>query len=226
MRLQDELTLELRTFVDGLFTLGTDRINLAVIASDEQLMDQAIDAKYLGPDIDRASAIPVGSALNMEINHPDSILRGGEATTPSGKIELYSETLEQECGMGLPQYRALQRAHQFVLVTPASEKRINSTFGGVAGHDSDLEVQINPGDAKDHGFINGQPVRVVNDAGAIELPILISERIRRGTLYVPKGAWMRDSSTGLTANGLIPGHKADLAGGACYYDCTVDLEAL
>lgn len=194
--------------------------------SDEQLMDQAIDAKYLGPDIDRASAIPVGSALNMEINHPDSILRGGEATTPSGKIELYSETLEQECGMGLPQYRALQRAHQFVLVTPASEKRINSTFGGVAGHDSDLEVQINPGDAKDHGFINGQPVRVVNDAGAIELPILISERIRRGTLYVPKGAWMRDSSTGLTANGLIPGHKADLAGGACYYDCTVDLEAL
>jgi len=39
MRLQDELTLELRTFVDGLFTLGTDRINLAVIATDEQLMD-------------------------------------------------------------------------------------------------------------------------------------------------------------------------------------------
>ena len=39
MRLQDELTLELRTFIDGLFTLGTDRINLAVIASDEQLMD-------------------------------------------------------------------------------------------------------------------------------------------------------------------------------------------
>lgn len=39
MKLQDELTLELRTFVDGLFTLGTDRINLAVIASDEQLMD-------------------------------------------------------------------------------------------------------------------------------------------------------------------------------------------
>ena len=42
------------------------------------------------------------------------------------------------------------------------------------------------------------------------------DRIRPGTVYVPKGAWMRDSGTGLTANGLIPGHKADLAGGACY----------
>ena len=43
MRLQDELTLELRTFIDGLFTLGTDRINEAVIASDEELED---DTQY------------------------------------------------------------------------------------------------------------------------------------------------------------------------------------
>jgi hypothetical protein len=42
MKLQDDLTLELRTYVDGLFTLGTDRINLAVIASDEQLMDDNV----------------------------------------------------------------------------------------------------------------------------------------------------------------------------------------
>ena len=37
MKLQDELTLELRTFIDGLFTLGTDALNEATIASDEQL---------------------------------------------------------------------------------------------------------------------------------------------------------------------------------------------
>lgn len=194
--------------------------------SDEQLMDQAIDAEYLGPDIDRASAIPVGSALDMGINDPESLLRGSDADTPSGKIELYSEALEKECGMGLPQYQPLQCARQFVLVTPASEKRINSTFGGLAGHDSDLAAQISPEDAHERGLKSGQPVRLFNDEGAIELPLLVSERIRRGTLYLPKGAWMRDSATGLTANGLIPGHKADLAGGACYYDCTVDLKVL
>ena len=194
--------------------------------SDEELMDQAIDAGSLGPDIERASAIPLGRALDMAVNEPASILRGDAPATPSGKLELYSETLEKDCGMGLPRYQPLQRKLPFVLVTPASEKRINSTFGGVAGHDSDMQVAISPRDASARGLDSGQRVRLVNEQGAIELPLLISERIRPGTLYVPKGAWMRDSTTGLTANGLIPGHKADLAGGACYYDCTVDLESL
>lgn len=192
--------------------------------TDKELMDQAIDPEALGTDIERASDIPTNSALDMQICAPTGLLRGDAPATPSGKIELYSETLEQECGMGLPQYQPLQRSRGFVLVTPASEKRINSTFGGVEGHDSDMQAAMNPEDAVARNLEDGQQVRLVNDQGAIELPVLVSDRIRRGTLYVPKGAWMRDSSTGLTANGLIPGHKADLAGGACYYDCTVDVE--
>lgn len=194
--------------------------------TDEQLMDQAINPDALGIDIPSASVIPVGSAVDMAVSRPVSLLRGEQAATPSGRIELYSEQLEQECGMGLPGYQPLHKEREFVLVTPASEKRINSTFGGVAGHAADLQVAMNPGDASDRALDDGQRVRLINDQGVIELPLLLSERIRRGTLYVPKGAWMRNSATGLTANGLIPGHKADLAGGACYYDCTVDIEAV
>jgi hypothetical protein len=80
MRLQDELTLELRTFVDGLFTLGTDRINLAVIASDEQLMDDnlyewteimdgvlSIDIKRGVDTYTGAYALPVPSVGVMHI---------------------------------------------------------------------------------------------------------------------------------------------------------------
>jgi hypothetical protein len=48
MKLQDELTLELRTFIDGLFTLGSDRLNEAVIATDAELMD---DTQYEWTDI-------------------------------------------------------------------------------------------------------------------------------------------------------------------------------
>ena len=128
--------------------------------------------------------------------------------------------------MGLPQYQPLQREHRFVLVTPASEKRINSTFGGLPGHEDDLQVQMNPADAGELELREGQQVRLFNEQGAVELPLLISDRIRPGTLYLPKGGWMRNSPTGMSANGLIPGHQADLAGGACYYDCTVDLQPL
>ena len=42
MRLQDELVLELRTAIDGLFTIGTDKLNEALIASDEQLADDSL----------------------------------------------------------------------------------------------------------------------------------------------------------------------------------------
>ena len=192
--------------------------------SDEQLMNQAIKPDALGADIDRASEIPVGTALDMVVCEPVSLLRGEEPTTPSGKIELYSEALEMECGLGVPRYQMPPKERDFVLVTPASEKRTNSTFGGVAGHEDDMRVQMNPQDAAGRGLADGTPVRLVNDLGVVELPVLISDRIRPGTLYVPKGAWMRNSATGMTANALIPGDKADLAGGACYYDCTVDIE--
>lgn len=194
--------------------------------TDAELMDQAIDAGALGPGVERASALPIGTALDMAVNQPVSLLRGELPKTPSGKIELYSDTLEDQSGMGLPQYQPLQRDRAFVLVTPASEKRTNSTFGGVSGHDADLMVEMNPSDAASRQLQDGQRVRILNEQGAIELPLKHSDRIRNGTVYVPKGAWMRDSATGLTANGLIPGHKADLAGGACYYDCTVDVEAI
>jgi hypothetical protein len=80
MKLQDELTLELRTFVDGLFTLGSDRINLAVIASDAQLMDDnlyewteimdgvlSIDIKRGVDTYTGAYALPVPSVGVMHI---------------------------------------------------------------------------------------------------------------------------------------------------------------
>ena len=47
--------------------------------------------------------------------------------------------------------------------------------------------------------------------------------MRPGTLFVPKGAWLASSRTGVTANALIPGYREAAIGGACYYDCSVDL---
>jgi hypothetical protein len=47
--------------------------------------------------------------------------------------------------------------------------------------------------------------------------------VRPGTLYVPKGAWLASSPAGISANGLLPGHQEPAIGGACYYDCSVDI---
>ena len=85
---------------------------------------------------------------------------------------------------------------------------------------------MNPDDARSLTLSDGQMVRIFNDQGEVILPLLLSSSVRTNTVYVPKGAWLRGNITGQTINALIPGHRADIAGGACYNDARVDIEAI
>jgi len=194
--------------------------------SDEQLMTMAVAADVPALDGRSAAAIAIEKSVDMSQGSTSGLLRGALPDTPSGKIELFSERLEAECGEGLPQYRPLTSPRRFVLVSPSSERRINSTFGGVVDHDSDWIAQMNTADAIALGLSDGQQVAIFNDQGRVVMPISVSDNVRSNTLFVPKGAWLQNSETGSTINALIPGHRADIAGGACYNDATVDVEAL
>jgi anaerobic selenocysteine-containing dehydrogenase len=186
--------------------------------SDEQLVEQAVSDTG---DLDVSGLN--GMALDMEAHAEPAMLRGGTFTTPSGRIELYSEAMEARCGQGVPRYLPLEGRRRFVLVTPASEQRVNSTFGGVAGQSDDLVCEIHPHDAASLAIEDGSNVVLYNAQGEVSLPAKISDDVRPGTLFVPKGAWLKDSPTGMTVNALIPGHQEGAIGGACYYDCSVDL---
>ena len=194
--------------------------------TDANLMDQAMEAGSMEAVIGApASQLPIGTALDVAQGQPESLLRGAQPDTPSGRIELFSQALEDESGLGVPAYRPLIDPRAFQVVTPASERRVNSTFGALDTHVGDMVCEMNPTDAGALRLSDGQPVRLFNEQGDIELPLLLSDRVRLGTVYVPKGAWLAESPTDQTVNALIPGHKADMAGGACYYDCTVDISA-
>lgn len=192
--------------------------------SDEQLMDQALAADLPALAGRRPSELQVGEALDMSAGVAPTLLRGATPNTPSGKIELYSERLQRESGQGLPDFKSIERQRRFVLVTPASERRINSTLGGISGHDNDVVCEISPADALELSLTDGQQVQLVNEAGAVELPLKVTDSVEKGVAFVPKGAWLGDSVTGQSVNALIPGHKDGLVGGACYYDCEVDIQ--
>jgi anaerobic selenocysteine-containing dehydrogenase len=194
--------------------------------TDDELVDMALEEKVAAMRGLKATDIPVTQAIDMSLDSHSGLLRGADPTTPSGKIELFSEALERECGQGLPQYRELESDRRFTLVSPSSEKRTNSTFGGIDDHDSDMCVEINSEDAISLALREGQSVRLFNDLGEVNLPVNINDRVRRDTVYVPKGAWIKNSPTGQTINALVPGHRADIAGGACYNDARVDIEAI
>jgi anaerobic selenocysteine-containing dehydrogenase len=86
-------------------------------------------------------------------------------------------------------------------------------------------VEMNPLDAASIGLSNGQQVEVSNPQAALILKLKISDAVRTGTVYVPKGSWLKDNVSGQSVNALIPGHKADLADGACYNDTRVNIVA-
>ncbi len=69
-------------------------------------------------------------------------------------------------------------------------------------------------------------VRVWNDLGDVHLKLEVTNAVRAGSLYSPKGAWFRTSDTGQTVSALIPGTKADICEGACYNDTRVEVAAL
>ncbi len=54
------------------------------------------------------------------------------------------------------------------------------------------------------------------------LPDLRSAQL--GVAVIPKGAWRRSSSNGLTATALCPAHVSDVGGGACFNDARVEVE--
>lgn len=200
-------------------------VDAALGESDEQLMDQALECDGEELAGRRPSELEAGEAVDMSARRGAILFRGALPATPSGKVELYSDDLQAESGQGLPRFKPLPHRRRFILISAASEQRINSTYGGIDGQHNDLACEMHPDDASALSLQQGMQVQLSNDQGRVELPLKFSERQRPGTLFVPKGAWLNESPTGQTINALIPGHKADIAGGACYYDCTVDVEA-
>ncbi|WP_240554860.1 molybdopterin dinucleotide binding domain-containing protein [Oceanicoccus sagamiensis] len=196
-------------------------------ASDQELIDQALDFDHPALQGRERSALSPVSAVDCLLDHngqpTPTLLRGESADTPSGKIELFCAALEQECGEGLPQWKPQQKEYPFILVSPSSEKRTNSTFGHIEGHDSDVVLEMHARDAKALQLSDGQTVQVYNQQASVTLALKVSDRIKPGTLYTPKGAWLKSARH--TINALIPGHKADLAGGACYNDTQVNVKA-
>jgi anaerobic selenocysteine-containing dehydrogenase len=195
-------------------------------ASDAELMDAALSPEDPRMQGFRPSQVPVDRAIKMQYGGAEPVLFGNVLPkTPSGKIELQSQTLEERFGALLPGYRPLASRYPLTLITPASDKRITSTFGGLAASDATPLLEMHPEDAARRALLDGALVRVWNDLGEVFLPLRISTAVRPGVVCSEKGAWLRTSSNGQTVSALAPAHKADLANGACFNDARVEVEA-
>ena len=198
----------------------------AFTASDFQLMDDAIDAADPRLGGVAPSKIPPDRAMAMRYDgEPAVMFQNVFPKTPSGKVELTSGYLDKRYGARLPSFRPVTSSFPLVLISPASDQRVTSTFGGVLDHEDTPPLDMHPDDARARRLTNGQRVRVFNELGEVHLPLRITDKVARGVVSTLKGAWMRTSDNGQTISALCPAHHADLADGACYNDARVEVTA-
>jgi anaerobic selenocysteine-containing dehydrogenase len=196
-------------------------------ATDEDLMDDALDIADPRLGGIRPRRIPTGRALQM--TGPDGkpliLFENLFPATPSGKVELKSETLAQRWGAGalLPSWRERDASYPLMLISPASDKRISSTLGDLAGSRAAPPLLMNARDAAQRKLESGRDVRVWNDRGEVVLRLEITDSVPPGVIASEKGAWLMTSRTGQTISALVSADlKADLAEGACFNDTPVE----
>ncbi len=199
-------------------------------ASDAELMDDAVDAADPRLGGVRPSRISTGRALPM--TGPDGaplvLYDNIFPATPSGKVELESATLARRWGAAalLPGWRERDASYPLMLVSPASDRRISSTLGGLAGQHQAPSLQMNPSDAAARKLEPGIDVRVWNDRGDVVLRLDLTDAVPPGVVASEKGAWLATSRSGQTISALVSADlRADLAEGACFNDTPVEVGA-
>ena len=128
--------------------------------------------------------------------------------TPSGKIEIYSETLaklndtweleEDEQIYAIPEFHGGFQGYgsttdEFPLYCSGfhHKSRTHSSFGFIEELEQAArqQVWINPADADPRGIKNGDMCSVKSPAGEIRIEARVTNRIIPGTIGIPQGAW-------------------------------------
>jgi len=144
--------------------------------------------------------------------------------TADGKIHLVPEALDHEAPLGLYGFQddPATAAYPLALISPATNRTISSSLGGLYTDTASLEMH--PDDAALRGIAHGNTVRIWNDLGEVRVPVRLSTGVRPGVVFLPKGLWSRHTLSGTTSNALSPDTFTDLGGGACFNDARVQVE--
>jgi anaerobic selenocysteine-containing dehydrogenase len=179
--------------------LGRDRSRFGDVGIDDLRRERAIPLRFAGA----AELIQFGTDFPR---------------TPSGRIEL---TPSQCADVS---YVSPGGEQPLVLLSPASDKTINSIFGEF--NVSDPRLAMHPDDAAARGVRDGAAVRVFNDLGEVHVHVRLTRDLRRGVVALPKGLWRSSTLNGSTATALVADTLTDIGAGACFNDARVDVAVL
>jgi len=163
----------------------------------------------------------------------------GGFPTPSGKCELYSETLARQGHDPLPTFvppresvrsnPELAQRYPLAFISPPARNFLNSSFANLpafVAEEKAPRLEIHPEDARARAIETGERVRIFNDRGSFTAVARVSERARTGVVVAPSIWWKKLSPDGANANAVTGQALTDLGRAATFYDCLVEVERI
>ena len=207
--------------------------------SDEELARQALETDHpwlKGITLER---LREHGWMRLNVAEDFAPFARGNFPTPSGKCELYSETLEAAGLPAVPDFippsesrqssPALASRFPLGLISPAAHAFLNSSFANLPKQlRQELRpfVEVHPVDAVARGIADGDRVRVFNARGACELNAVVTTRARQGVVVSPSVWWNKLSPGNTNINQLTSQTLTDMGGGATFYDALVEVEKI
>jgi anaerobic selenocysteine-containing dehydrogenase len=211
--------------------------------SDDEMIDLVLSAKNgaVDPDgwlkgIDR---LRLESEGHVRLNFSDGPFlpyANGGFTTPSGKAELYSESLAANGLDPIASFvppsesRHAEKARSFPLelLSRKADNFLNSSFCNIEAvqkmeHPELLE--INAMDASPRNIREGDWVRVFNARGEVRLRAHVNGSVQPGVVAARLN-WARLSPDGKSINALTSEILTDIGAGPTFYSCLVEVEPI
>lgn len=207
--------------------------------SDEDIISQALGADYEpfeGITLDRLKR---DGWARLNLPQTFAPFAAGGYSTPSGKCEFYSESMER---MGLDPVPAyipprespasapeLAARYPLQLLSPPANSFLNTTFSHLKSFikaEREPFIQLNAEDAKARGITDGESVRVWNDRGSCQLIARVSDRVKPGVAVALAIWWNKLSPGRANVNQTVSQALTDIGAGATFYDNLVEVATL
>lgn len=120
-------------------------------------------------------------------------------------------------------------AYPLAMISPPARNFLNSSFVNIAhlqAQEGKPWLEIHAADATPRGIADGDLVRVFNDRGSYHCHARLNQRARPGVVNGIGIWWRKLGANGVNVNELTHQGLTDIGGGACFYDCVVQVERL
>ncbi len=182
--------------------------------------------------LEREGHIPLAFHREPE-THPFQPYTSEALPTPSGKIEFYSETLAAQGLDPLPAFvpntesRWNPGKYPLEFLPRKNDNYMNSTFANLDGHRkmearTAQKLEMHPADARARGIVDGDPVRIFNDRGSLNLTAMVNGSVPAGVV-AGRLDWAKLHPQGSNVNVLTSERLTDLGRAATFYSTLVEV---